>query len=141
MKHVLEHVGATFAEFRLVLRELYRVLKPNGTLEIHVPHFRHDTYWSDPTHVRAFTPLTFEMMSRARNDDWIAKRANYTMLAYALGVDFEMTLAIQEYDRSWMAKVERGELTKAELRVAAVERWGVVRELKVHLRAIKPWGG
>ena len=95
MKHVLEHVGATFADFRSVMRELYRILKPGGVLEIHVPHFRHDTYWSDPTHVRAFTPLTFEMMSKAKNDDWIARRANYTLLAYALGVDFEVVSMVQ----------------------------------------------
>ena len=141
MKHVLEHVGATFADFRLVMRELYRVLKPDGVLEIHVPHFRHDTYWSDPTHVRAFTPLTFEMMSKARNDVWIAKKVNYTMLAYALGVDFELLLATQEYDSQWIAKEQRGEITRDELRIAATERWGVVRELKVRIKAIKPWSG
>ena len=44
-----------------------------------------DTHrWSDPTHVRAFTPLTFWMMSKKQNDEWIAKRANYTMLAHVM---------------------------------------------------------
>lgn len=32
MKHVLEHIGATFAEFRSVMREVHRVLKPGGML-------------------------------------------------------------------------------------------------------------
>ena len=59
MKHVLEHVGAEFHAFSAIMRELYRVLRTGGLLEIHVPHVRHDTYWSDPTHVRAFAPLTF----------------------------------------------------------------------------------
>ncbi len=62
MKHVLEHVGADFNTFSKVMKELYRMTQPEGIIEIHVPHFRHDTFWSDPTHVRAFTPLTFEMM-------------------------------------------------------------------------------
>lgn len=48
MKHVLEHVGADFHTFSRVMRELYRVISPEGMIEIHVPHFRHDTWWSDP---------------------------------------------------------------------------------------------
>lgn len=139
MKHVLEHVGQGFADFRLVMRELYRVLKPEGTLEIHVPHFKHDSYWSDPTHVRGFTALTFEMMSRKRNDDWIARRANYTMLAYALGVDFDVVSAKHIYDGFWLQKERDGQITREELRRAAEERWGVVRELQVVVKAIKPW--
>ena len=88
LKHVLEHVGADFATFARVMRELYRVAAPQALIEIHVPHYRHDTWWSDPTHVRAFTPLTFRMMSRKQCDEWIARRANYTMLAHLMGVDF-----------------------------------------------------
>lgn len=141
MKHVLEHVGATFQDFRAVMRELYRVLKPGGVLEIHVPHFRHDTYWSDPTHVRAFTPLTFEMMSKAKNDDWIARRANYTMLAYALGVDFEVVNAVQVYDNAWVERERRGEVDRATLRKMANETWNVIRELHIQVRAVKPWTG
>lgn len=141
MKHVLEHVGATFDGFKAVMRELYRITAPDGVIEIHVPHFRHDTYWSDPTHVRAFTPLTFQMMSKAQNDKWIAAKANYSMIAYALGVDFELAEASQVYDQGWLAREAAGEFTRAELRVLAAERWGVVKELHVKLRAIKPFGG
>ena len=141
MKHVLEHVGATFDGFKAVMRELYRITAPGGVIEIQVPHFRHDTYWSDPTHVRAFTPLTFQMMSKAQNDKWIAAKANYSMIAYALGVDFELAEASQVYDQGWLAREAAGEFTRAELRVLAAERWGVVKELHVKLRAIKPFGG
>jgi SAM-dependent methyltransferase len=141
MKHVLEHVGATFDSFKSVMRELYRITEADGIIEIHVPHFRHDTYWSDPTHVRAFTPLTFEMMSKARNDQWIAAKANYSMIAYALGVDFELAEASQVYDSAWLAREAAGEVTREQLRVLAREQWGVVKELHVKLRAVKPFGG
>lgn len=137
MKHVLEHVGATFDGFKAVMQDLYRVTAPGGTIEIHVPHYRHETYWSDPTHVRAFTYMTFKMMSKAVNDAWIAGNSNMTMLAYALGVDFEIVAAQQHYDRFWLDKVRAGEMTMDELRRAAEERWGVVRELEVTLRAVK----
>ena len=139
MKHVLEHVGATFADFRLVMRELYRVLKPGGRLEIHVPDYRHATYWSDPTHVRPFTVMTFEMMSKKKNDVWIETRANYSMIAYALGVDFEVEIALQIYDSALLAKESAGQITRAQLREMAVTQWGVVQELQVTLTAIKPF--
>ena len=65
-----------FADFKKVMAELYRITAPNEIIEIHVPHYRHDTWWSDPTHVRAFTPLTVQMMSKRKNDVWISQKAN-----------------------------------------------------------------
>ena len=137
MKHVLEHVGADFKTFASVLRELYRVIAPGGIIEIHVTHFRHDTWWSDPTHVRAFTPLTFRMMSKKQNDEWIAKRANYTMLAHVMQVDFEITEALQVYEPMWWQKVQAGELSQEQLRAMADQQWGVVKELQIKLKAVK----
>lgn len=141
MKHVLEHVGARYADFRAIMRELYRVSAPGGVLEIHVPHYRHETWWSDPTHVRAFTRLTFEMMSKAANDRWIAARANYSMIAYDMEVDFEIIDAVQVYDPAWLERERKGEFTREELRTFAGDRWGVVKELQVRLRAVKPFAG
>ena len=137
LKHVLEHVGAEFGAFKRVMQELYRVTAPGGVIEIHVPHFRHDTWWSDPTHVRAFTPLTFTMMSRKQCDKWIAAKANYTMLAYQMEVDFEIEQATQVYDPAWWARVEKGELTLEQIRSLAATQWGVVKELQVRLKAVK----
>lgn len=137
MKHVLEHVGKDFADFARIMRNLHRILSPAGILEIHVPHYRHETYWSDPTHVRAFTALTFRMMSKRQNDEWIAKRANYTMLAYVMGVDFELKQAVQVYDQSYIQMMNDGQITKDEVRRRAETDWGVVRELQVQLLAIK----
>jgi predicted SAM-dependent methyltransferase len=137
LKHVLEHVGADFPTFKRVMRELYRVTAPDGIVEIHVPHVRHDTFWSDPTHVRAFMPMTFKMMSKRQNREWMAQRANYTMLAFALDVDFELVEMSQSYDPHWWAKVQSGEMTREQLRAKAEESWGVVKELQVRLRAVK----
>jgi len=137
MKHVLEHVGQGFDEFSEIMRELYRVVSPSGTIEIHVPHYRHETWWSDPTHVRAFTPLTFQMMSLRQNDEWIAKKANYTMLARVMRVDFEVIEALQVYDPIWWRKVETGEITKEQLRSLAETQWGIVKEMQVKLRVVK----
>jgi len=137
MKHVLEHVGADFKVFAAVMRELWRVSETGGLVEIHVPHVRHDTFWSDPTHVRAFTPLTFQMMSKRQNRAWMEARANYTMLAFVMDVDFEVESVSQVYDPAWWAKVERGEMTREALREEAAKSWNVARELQVRLRVVK----
>jgi SAM-dependent methyltransferase len=137
MKHVLEHVGAEFPVFAAVMRELYRVAAPGGLVEIHVPHLRHDTFWSDPTHVRAFTPLTFQMMSKRQNRIWMEGGANYTMLAVLMDVDFEVETIVQNYDEPWAARLDAGQITREELREKAKESWNVARELQVRLRAVK----
>ena len=137
LKHVLEHVGAQFETFAAVMRELHRVTAPGGLVEIHVPHVRHDTFWSDPTHVRAFTPLTFLMMSKRQNRAWMEARANYTMLAFVMDVDFEIETIVQTYDPHWEAKVQAGELSREAVRAKAAEAWNVARELQVRLRAVK----
>ena len=137
MKHVLEHVGATFDGFAAVMGELYRVLAPGGQLEIHVPHYRHGTFWSDPTHVRAFTLETFEMMSKAENDRRLAQGLDGTRLAHLMGVDFETDEQVQSLDRVWNDKRKAGEMSTDDLRREAAGKWGVVRELKVKLKAVK----
>ena len=137
LKHVLEHVGADFPSFSRVMGELYRVAAPDGIIDIHVPDFHHDSWWADPTHVRAFTPMTFQMMSKKQNDAWIAQRANYSMLAYMMDVDFEVVEASLVYDPQWWGKVQRGELTPDQLKAMGGQMWGVFNELQVRLRVVK----
>ncbi len=48
--HVLEHID----EFLLLMREIHRIVTPNGKVEIIVPHFSNVFGYSDPTHVRFF---------------------------------------------------------------------------------------
>ncbi|WP_029009594.1 class I SAM-dependent methyltransferase [Azospirillum halopraeferens] len=136
-KHVLEHVGRTAEDLGAILREVYRICKPGGRFEVHVPHHRHDTFHSDPTHVRPFTRLTFEMMSRKRNEEWIRARANYTMLALMYGIDFEIEDASQEYDAHWVRKLQAGEVTREQLRDLALTQNNIIREIRVVLRAVK----
>ncbi len=137
MKHVLEHIGSDFETFRQIMQELYRITEPNGVVEIHVPHYRHDSYWSDPTHVRAFSPFTFQMMSKKQNNEWMAQKGNYTMLAHLMEVDFELEDALQVYDSDWLQRVESGEINREQLRELSKTSWGVVKEIQVKIRAIK----
>ena len=52
--HVLEHLNS-FLHFH---NEAHRVLKPGGTLYLETPNAKGipDLVWSDPTHIRPYTP-------------------------------------------------------------------------------------
>lgn len=49
-RHVLEHID----ELDTLMAELRRIVRPDGKLELIVPHFSNPYHYSDPTHVRAF---------------------------------------------------------------------------------------
>jgi hypothetical protein len=54
-RHVLEHV----TNFLPLLAELHRVTRPDGQIEVIVPHFSNPYGYSDPTHVRFFGLYSF----------------------------------------------------------------------------------
>ena len=54
-KDLLEHTDLVSS-----MRELHRVLKPNGRLVISTVHFTSRDSWLDPTHVRTFSVGTFD---------------------------------------------------------------------------------
>ena len=49
-RHVLEHIE----NLELLIREIYRVLKPGGIHRVIVPHFSNPHFYSDYTHRRFF---------------------------------------------------------------------------------------
>ncbi len=57
---ILEHV-----RLDKVLKEIHRVLKPNGIVEIRVPHFTSSNNFIDPTHKRMFSFRTFEFFVKS----------------------------------------------------------------------------
>tara|TARA_Y100000590_G_C15747715_1_gene1022845 strand:- start:13105 stop:13719 length:615 start_codon:yes stop_codon:yes gene_type:complete len=48
--HFLEHIN----HFDIFIKELIRIVKPNGSITIIVPHFSNPYYYSDPTHNNHF---------------------------------------------------------------------------------------
>jgi SAM-dependent methyltransferase len=137
LKHVLEHLGRDFQAYAAILRELHRITAPGGLIEIQVPHWQHPTQYTDPTHVRAFTHGSFELLSKAKNDADRASGSSNSPIAYMIGVDFEMVDGQFVYDPAWLGKQRRGEITREQLREAGLMHWGVIRELHVKLRAVK----
>lgn len=62
-RSVLEHVD----NFPFLMREIWRVLKPDGKKHLFVPHFSNPYYYSDYTHTRHFGLYSFEYFSPEQN--------------------------------------------------------------------------
>ena len=56
MNHVLEHINNLIP----LMKELHRILAPRGRVEIKVPFYTGWGAFNDPTHVRFFTPFSFD---------------------------------------------------------------------------------
>lgn len=58
--HILEHLH----NFPKLMNEFHRVLKPSGSLRVHVPCYPSVECFQDPTHVRFFTDKTFQYFTQ-----------------------------------------------------------------------------
>lgn len=63
MYHVLEHLPDTVS----VVNELWRITKPNGIIKIIVPYWSSVYQVINPTHVKAFSAMTFVDIFQERN--------------------------------------------------------------------------
>ena len=54
--HVLEHLGQSTAVYLEIIKEIYRICQNGARIRIIVPHYRHQYFYDDPTHVRAINP-------------------------------------------------------------------------------------
>ncbi len=63
---VLEHV-----DFIPLMEEIHRLLTPNGTVRIRVPHFTSVNNYRDPTHKHRFSIETFDFLVRGTGTPWV----------------------------------------------------------------------
>jgi hypothetical protein len=138
MYHVLEHLGAQTAVYLEIIKELYRVCRHNATVDIIVPHPRHDDFLGDPTHVRVVTEESIRLLSQAANRGWLAMGAANTPLALYIAVDFEiesMTCALSD---PWDRAIEQKTISDADLKQAMRCFNNVIKQTTFIIRAIKP---
>lgn len=138
--HVLEHLGQTPAVYLEIMRELWRICCDGAYVHIMVPHPRSNEYLNDPTHVRPVTEAGLEMFSQRLNAEWDAMGAANTPLGKYLGIDFEVDSSTLDLKLHWREKLQRGEVSEQEVRLAGDQQFNVFSQLTVVLRAIKPAG-
>lgn len=137
MFHVLEHLGQNPDVFLAIVKEVYRVLAPDGIWKVIVPHPRHDDFLSDPTHVRAINRTTLEMFDLKKNKEWIKVKFQTSPLALMIGVDFELVSEEVKADEVWLGRIERGEAKEADLNNLVWHNNNIAREISMILRARK----
>lgn len=137
LNHVLEHLGETVSTYLQIIKELYRICKPNATITIYAPHPRHDDFITDPTHVRAVTAESFALFSKRQNREWIEMGAANSPLGVYLDVDFEIVERHLYLDEEWSKKLELGRITQGELDQAVKRYNNVIKDVKIVLRVIK----
>lgn len=137
MSHILEHLGQTTSSYLNIIKELYRICKAEAVIVIDVPHPRHDSYLCDPTHVRPIIPESFQLFSKAKNEEWIQKRKSNTTLALQLNVDFEITRINYQLEDRWSQKMATGELTGGQMQEVIDTQFNVVKQTTIELKVIK----
>lgn len=85
--HILEHIGAGF--FRLI-QEMYRILKPNGIVDIRLPAPWSDIAIIDQEHVRQILPESFRLFSKKHNYIEIERGGSSSTHGIRYDVDFEI---------------------------------------------------
>ncbi len=87
-RHAFEHID----NLLLLMREIYRIIKKNGSIEIVVPHFSNVFGYSDPTHVRVFGIYTmYYFCSMENQPDTRKVPAYYTDVRFkvvSLNIEF-----------------------------------------------------
>ncbi|MDP3771770.1 MAG: class I SAM-dependent methyltransferase [bacterium] len=88
---VLEHI-----DYPRVLKDLHRILKADGMLNIRVPHFTSKNNFVDPTHRKLFSVSTFDFFIRGVKLK--EKRAYYFDFTFARATDCRITF---EHSSRW----------------------------------------
>ena len=99
--HVLEHLGKDVEIYFGIFKEMYRICNHGAKIKIIVPHFRHQFFYDDPTHVRVVTPLGLQLFSKKQNKIWVEKGAANSPLGLYLDIDFELRQTIIKPSEDW----------------------------------------
>ncbi|MCC2630425.1 MAG: methyltransferase protein, partial [Candidatus Paceibacter sp.] len=97
LDHVLEHVGKDPKTYLAVWKEIWRISKPGTQIFITVPHWRHDNFVHDPTHVRPITPIGIAMFDHQRNLEDLKNGGQETKLGFMTGIDIGIKHIEYEY--------------------------------------------
>ena len=99
--HVLEHLGKETEVYFGIFKEMYRVCKHGSKIRIIVPHFRHQFFYDDPTHVRVVTPLGLQLFSKKLNQMGVEKGLSNSTLGLYLNIDFELKQVELKPSQDW----------------------------------------
>ena len=99
--HVLEHLGKDVEIYFGIFKEMYRICNHGAKIKIIVPHYRHQFFYEDPTHVRVVTPLSLQLFSQKLNKLWIEQGVANSPLGLHLDINFELKQTVIKPSEDW----------------------------------------
>ena len=143
LEHVLEHLGETTASYLAIWKEIYRVCRDDAVIHIMVPHWMHENFYNDPTHVRPVTPASIQLFDQARNLETIKNGDRATTLGLFTGVDFELRDEDVEYFYTGQIAEEHkaGRLSLAQIEHLRDHQNNISNEVRMRVRVVKPGRG
>jgi hypothetical protein len=129
----LEHMGREPKTFEAMMRELYRVCRPDARVVITSKHPWTNAFINDHTCVRPVTPSVMSSFDRAT-----PLSAEPEPVAGRLGVDFEVTARTVNLDEPYRSQYQRGELSQGELARLIDSSINVCNAFVIELRVHKP---
>lgn len=135
--HSLEHIGQQSSIFLKIMQEIYRICRHEAIIKINVPHPRHDNFISDPTHVRAITPMTLKLFDLELNQQWQKMKAANSPFAIYLGVNFKLLSTNISVEQSYIDQLNSKKINNEELMVMIAERNNVATDYMFTLKVIK----
>lgn len=130
--HILEHLGEGYFH---CLQEIYRVCKHGALIDIRVPHHRHDSFASDPTHRRPITIVGLQLFSKKFNKHCREVGYASSRLGEYFNVDFEVLN--HKYIPDDKCRVKFESFTPEQLEDYANEHNNIISEVHVKLIVIK----
>ena len=136
MYHVLEHLGQDTKTYFRIWKELYRICKDQALLRITVPHWQHENFHHDPTHVRKITPIGIDMFSQKRNMHTIKTGGSETTLGLQLGIDVSVVQV--GYDLSPWFEAEMNGNNKLTIEHELKKMNNTCFQVTIHAQVHKP---
>ncbi|HEY4311754.1 MAG TPA: hypothetical protein VGN12_20070, partial [Pirellulales bacterium] len=121
--------------FNGIMRELYRIAKPDAVLEIHSRHPQHSDFFDDPTCIRRITPEVLAFYDVGAGEVWRATKKPKRSLTPVLNIDFETVEALYNLDGQLAERGMASGVSAAEL---ARTSNNIIQSTKIKLQARKP---
>ncbi len=143
LEHVLEHLGETTASYIAIWKEMYRVCRNGAEIHIMVPHWTHENFYNDPTHLRAVTPASIQLFDQSRNLETIARGQRGTTLGLFHEIDIELLDTDVEYFYTGQIADEykAGRLTLQQIEHLRDHQNNISNEVRMIARVVKPGRG
>jgi hypothetical protein len=140
LSHVLAELGAAPDLYLGIMQELYRVCRDGTAVTIVTTHPRHDMFLDNPANVRPITVDGLALFSQSFQRQYEARGYPGTPLGIELGIDFSLQGVNIALDEPWLGRLQRGEISESDMRLAVRSNNNVASALTVVLHAVKPAG-